>query len=182
MDEIASDLHISKKTIYKHFPSKEILLKEICSDTTCLIKSKIEEIIDGDGDTVVKFVRLLNMHSNMTMNISDKWVRDLTIHAPNIKKGIDEMKNDQINKVFTKLLEQGKREKLIENYPTPIIMASFNSSLMAVVNHEFLINNKFTIHHAFKITYEMLLNGILTKRGKEKFKNTKALLAKEIKL
>ncbi len=182
MDEIAADLHISKKTIYKHFPSKEILLKEICSDTTCIIKSKIEEILFGSEDVVVKFVRLLNMHSNMTMNISDKWIKDLTIHAPGIKQSIDEMKNDQVNKVFTKLLEQGKREGLIENYPTPIIIASFNSSLMAVVNHDFLINNKFTIHHAFKITYEMLLNGILTNTGKEIFKKTKALLAKEIKL
>ncbi|MBP9191001.1 MAG: TetR/AcrR family transcriptional regulator [Ignavibacteria bacterium] len=182
MDEIAKDLHISKKTIYKHFPSKEELLRAITNDTTFIIKNKIVEIIEGDEDVVVKFVRLLNMHSNMTMNISDKWVRDLTIHAPAIKIEIDEMKNDQVNKVFTKLLEQGKREKLIENYPTPIIMASFDSSLKAVVNHDFLINNKFTILNAFKITYEMLLNGVLTKRGKEKFKKTKVLLAKEIKL
>lgn len=182
MDEIAKELHVSKKTIYKHFASKEILLQEICSDTSCIIKEKIEEIIDGSEDVVVKFVRLLNMHSNMTMNISDKWIRDLTIHAPEIKKGIDEMKNDQVNKVFTKLLEQGKRERLIENYPTPIIIASFNSSLKEVVKHEFLINNKFSILNAFKITYEMLLNGILTKSGKEKFKKTKTLLAKEIKL
>ncbi|MCB0726666.1 MAG: TetR/AcrR family transcriptional regulator [Ignavibacteriae bacterium] len=182
MDEIAKDLHISKKTIYKHFPSKEELLRAICNDTTCIIKSKIVEIIEGDEDVVVKFVRLLNMHSNMTMNISDKWVRDLTIHAPAIKREIDEMKNDQVNKIFTKLLDQGKREKLIENYPTPIIIASFDSSLKAVVNHDFLINNKFTILNAFQITYEMLLNGILTVRGKEKFKKTKVLLAKEIKL
>jgi AcrR family transcriptional regulator len=182
MDEIAKDLHISKKTIYKHFPSKEELLRAITNDTTFIIKNKIVEIIEGDEDVVVKFVRLLNMHSNMTMNISDKWVRDLTIHAPAIKIEIDEMKNDQVNKVFTKLLEQGKREKLIENYPTPIIMASFDSSLKAVVNHDFLINNKFTILNAFKITYEMLLNGVLTNRGKEKFKKTKVLLAKEIKL
>ncbi len=182
MDEIAKDLRISKKTIYKHFPSKEELLRAICSDTTCIIKTKIVEIIDGDEDVVVKFVRLLNMHNNMTMNISDKWVRDLTIHAPAIKNEIDEMKNDQINKIFTKLLDQGKREKLIENYPTPIIIATFDSSLKAVVNHDFLINNKFTILNAFKITYEMLLNGVLTVRGKEKFKKTKVLLAKEIKL
>ncbi|MEZ4690703.1 MAG: hypothetical protein R3A12_11185 [Ignavibacteria bacterium] len=50
-----------------------------------------------------------------------------------------------------------------------------------MVNHDFLINNKFTILNAFQIIYGMLLNGILTVRGKEKFK-TKVLLAKEIKL
>lgn len=182
MDEIASELHVSKKTIYKFFPSKDKLLEEICSDTSCEIMSRIEEIIDGSDDVVVKFVKLLNMHSNFTMNISQKWLKDLSIHAPNIKKNIDEKKNEKVNKVFTKLLEQGKREKLIENFPTPIIITSFNSSLMSVLNPDFLINNKFSMHEAFKITYEMLLNGILTEAGKERFKKTKALLAKEIKL
>jgi len=182
MDELARELHVSKKTIYKYFPSKENLLEEICLDTSCEIMNKIESIIDGTEDVVVKFVKLLNMHSNFTMNISDKWLRDLSIHAPGIRKNLDEMKNDQVNKVFTKLLEQGKREKLIENYPTPIIIASFNSSLKSVLNHDFLINNKFSMHNAFKITYEMLLNGILSVTGKDKFKKAKALLAKEIKL
>ncbi len=182
MDEIAGELRVSKKTIYKFFPSKEKLLEEICSNTSCDIKDRIGSIINGKEDVVVKFVKLLNMHSNFTMNISDKWLKDLSIHAPAIKMNIDEMKNDQINKVFRKLLEQGKKEKLIENYPSPIIITAFNSSLISVLNHDFLVNNKFTMQHAFKITYEMLLNGILTEAGKKKFKKTKALLAKEIKL
>lgn len=182
MDELARELQVSKKTIYKYFPSKENLLEEICTDTSCEIMNKLESITEGGDDVVVKFVKILNMHSNWMINISDKWIKDLSIHAPGIKKGIDEMKNKQINKVITKLLEQGKREKMIENYPIPIIIASFNSSLMSVLNHDFLINNKFSMHNAFKITYEMLLNGILTKSGKEKFKKAKALLAKEIKL
>ncbi|MEO8210674.1 MAG: TetR/AcrR family transcriptional regulator [bacterium] len=182
MDEIASELCVSKKTIYKYFPSKERLLEEICSDTSCEVMHKIEVIIEGKEDVVVKFVKLLNMLSNFNMNISEKWLKDLSIHAPDIKKNIDEMKNQQINKVFKKLLEQGKKEKLIENYPTPIIITSFNASLMSVLNVDFLINNKFSMHNAFKITYQMLLNGILTEAGKEKFKKTKVLLAKEIKL
>jgi len=182
MDEIASDLRVSKKTIYKHFPSKEKLLEEICKDTTCGIGGKLDEIIEGNDDVVIKFVKILNMHSHFTMNISDKWIRDISIHAPKLKENIDEMKNEQINKVMRKLLEQGKKEKLIENYPTPIIIITFNSALMSVTSPEFLFNNKFSIHNAFKLTYEMLLNGILTEKGKEKFKKTKALLAKEIKL
>ena len=181
MDELASELHVSKKTIYKYFPSKEKLLENICSDTSNEIMNNMEVIVEGKGNVVVKFVKLLNMHNNISLNISDKWIKDLSVHAPDLKKNIDEMKNHNINKVMKKLLEQGKKEKLIENYPTPIIILTFVSSLMAVMNHDFLINNKFTVQNAFKTTYEMLLNGILTESGKENFKKTKALLAKEIK-
>lgn len=182
MDEIAGELQISKKTIYKHFPSKEKLLEEICSDTTCEVKNIIDKIISSDEDVVVKFVRLLNMHGNLTMNISDKWLKDLDLHAPKIKNRIDEMKDEQINKVLKKLIEQGKKEKLIENFPTSIIILSFIASIMSVLNPEFLINNKFSIREAFKVTYEMLLNGILTEAGKEKFRKTKTNLAKEFKI
>jgi len=182
MDEIAAELQVSKKTIYKHFPSKENLLEEICKGTACEITSKVDEIIESKEDVVIKFVKILNMYSNFLMNISEKWVRDIQVHTPHLKKDIDETKNDKMNRVLAKLLEQGKREKLIENYPTQIIIISFTTSLVSVLNHDFLINNKFTMLDAFKITYEMLLNGILTEKGKKKFKKTKVVLAKEIKL
>lgn len=180
MDELASELCVSKKTIYKYFPSKEKLLEEICNNTSKNISNDLEIIIEGKENVVVKFVKLLNMHNKFSMNISDKWIKDLTVHAPVLKKSIDEMKNKNINKVMERLLEQGKKEKLIENYPTPIIILTFITTLMSVMNHDFLINNKFTVQNVFKITYEMLLNGILTDKGKKDFKKAKSLLDKEI--
>ncbi|MBL8007727.1 MAG: TetR/AcrR family transcriptional regulator [Ignavibacteria bacterium] len=180
MDELSSEMHISKKTIYKYFPSKEKLLEEICNDTSGEIMKNMNVIVDGGGDVVVKFVKMLDMHSNISINISEKWIKDLSVYAPDFKKRIDETRNAEINKVLKKLLDQGKKESLIENYPSPIIIICFISSLMSVMNPEFLVNNKFSIHEAFKITYEMLLNGILTEKGKEKFKKAKTHLAREL--
>lgn len=180
MDEIASEMQISKKTIYKYFPSKENLLEEICNHTNCEVTEKIDAIVDGKGDVVFKFVRILNMKSNLMVNISDKWLKDISIHAPRIKEEINQRRSSKMNKVLIKLLEQGKKEKLILNFPTPIIINAFVSSLVAAMNYEFLVNNKFTIKNAFKTTYEMLLNGILTENGKANFKNSKKFLAKEI--
>ena len=180
MDELSSEMHISKKTIYKYFPSKEKLLEEICNDTSGEIMKNMNVIVDGGGDVVVKFVKMLDMHSNISITISEKWIKDLSVYAPDFKKRIDETRNAEINKVLKKLLDQGKKESLIENYPSPIIIICFISSLMSVMNPEFLVNNKFSIHEAFKITYEMLLNGILTEKGKEKFKKAKTHLAREL--
>lgn len=182
MDEISSELHISKKTIYKYFPSKEKLLEEICSGTSCDIANRLDNIVDGKDNVVIKFVKILNFHSNFSRNISDKWLRDLSIHAPDIKKNIDEKKNERINKVVEKLLEQGKKEKLIEDYPSKLIILAFNSSLTSALNSDFLINNNFSMHDAFRITYEMLLNGILTEKGKIQFYKTRTDLDKEIEI
>ena len=182
MDEVAKELCVSKKTIYKHFPSKENLLEEICKYTTKEIYSSVDEIVDGEGNVVLKFVKLLNMNNSYTINISDKWLNDLKIHHPHILKTINENRTLKINGILSKLIMQGKKEKLIENYPATIIISTFIHSISGVMQPEFLINNKFTIQNAFKITYEMLLNGILTDSGKNIFKKEKNLFAKEIKL
>ncbi|MBK7158690.1 MAG: helix-turn-helix transcriptional regulator [Ignavibacteria bacterium] len=114
MDEISSELHISKKTIYKYFSSKEKLLEEICSGTSCDIGNRLDSIVDGKDNVVIKFVRILNFHSNFSRNISDKWLRDLSIHAPDIKKNIEKKKNERINKVVEKLLEQERKRNSLK--------------------------------------------------------------------
>jgi len=182
MDEVAKEMCISKKTIYKHFTSKENLLEEICDHTTKVIYNNVDDIVEGEGNVVLKFIMLLNMYSNFTINISDKWLNDLKVHHPHILKNINERRTDKINGILSKLIKQGKKEKLIENYPATIIISTFIHSISGVMQPEFLINNKFTIQNAFRITYEMLLNGILTQLGKNIFNKEKNLFAKEIKL
>lgn len=180
MDELAGELHISKKTIYKHFPSKDNLIKEICSFTTSEIVENADQIVEGKEDVVVKFVKLLNLYGGFLSTVSERWFNDISVHAPNLKKEIETRRNDKINNIMLKLLEQGKKEKLIINYPSEMILVVFTSSLKAVLNTDFLVMNRFSMHEAFKLTYEILLNGILTSKGKDKFKSERLKLSKQI--
>jgi AcrR family transcriptional regulator len=181
MDEISSELRVSKKTIYKHFPSKEILVREICNLSTSDVEKHINSILENSDNVVEKFVKLMIMYSNFIIHISENWLRDLRIHAPEVGKHIDETRSEKINKIFSKLLVQGKKEKLIENYPSPIIIALFTSTLRAIINPDFLIANKFSIKDAFWKSYEILMKGILTDRGNKIFNKAKIKLQKEIK-
>ena len=45
MDEIARDLQMSKKTIYKYFPSKNELLEAVCDMRIDTMQTKMNEII-----------------------------------------------------------------------------------------------------------------------------------------
>ena len=180
MDEIARELHVSKKTIYKYFPSKENLLEEICRETSEFLNKHINNIISSKGDVVTKFVKLLNLHRNFMMNISEKWLTDLRIHAPEIKHRIDDIRNERINYISSKLLEQGKKAKLIEDYPAPIIISILTSSFTEIVNPDFIIQNNFSLQDAFVYTYDIIMNGILTRKGKEKYKRTKSILSEKV--
>lgn len=180
MDEISRELQISKKTIYKYFPSKEKLVEEITDEMLADASCEIGEIIDSEESAVFKFVKLLNRYMTNVNRFSERWYRDLQLHTPHIWKKIETLREEKIVRGSKKLLEQGKREKMIEHYPSEIIIAAFISTIRTVMNPDFILSNRFSMQQAFKYTFELLLNGILTPQGKELYEKTKLRFEKEL--
>jgi TetR/AcrR family transcriptional regulator len=179
MDEIAQTMQISKKTIYKHFPSKEMLIESACMHLFEGAEKRVREIIHTRKSTVDKFVAILGEYSNDLCRVSEVWINDLQHHYPEIWMKIDEFRTDKVYKYAKKLLNQGRRENIIHKYPFELIMESFVGGLRAVVNPQFLLQNNFSMNKALETVYNIFLNGILTDDGKKIYeKNKKANLSK----
>jgi AcrR family transcriptional regulator len=175
MDEIAKDLQVSKKTIYKHFESKEELLQQVCEMRMDMLKQFMDEVANSDEDAITKFLRILNKQKSMSLNCSAAWFKDLQIHAPHLRKKFDEVRSTKVTSLLMKLLEQGKKEKVVENVPNDILITALNGALESVTHADFILNSKYSLHEAMRITAEIFFNGFLTPLGKEKYKNTKKL-------
>jgi len=175
MDEIARDLQMSKKTIYKHFDSKEELLENVCGMRMNLMEEFLDEVADSNDDAITKFLRILNKQKSMSMNCSPVWFRDLEVHAPHLSKEFAKIRQEKVTKIMSKLLEQGKKEKVVEHVPVDIIITALNGAIEAVTHADFVLNSKYSFHEAMRITAEIFFNGFLTELGKEKFSNTKKL-------
>lgn len=180
MDEIAKDLQISKKTIYKHFESKEDLLSSVCDTRIQMVHKFMDDIAESDEDSITKFLMILNKQKSMAMNCSAVWFRDLDIHAPELRKKFDEVRSVKINSTLVKLLNQGKKEKSIENVPNDILIAALNGAIEAVTHADFILNSKYSFHDAMRITAELFFNGFLTPLGREKYSHTKILFENKI--
>jgi len=173
MDELANELSVSKKTIYKYFPSKEKLVEEIAESIISQTKCDMEDVIDAKTDVVSKFVNILNVYNSKIIRCSEKWYKDLQVHTPHVWKRIEKIRSEKIYESLNKLIKQGKREGLISGYPPEIVITSFIATVRSVMNPDFVSQNKFTMKEAFEYSFEMLLNGILTTQGKEKYSRTK---------
>ena len=180
MDEISRELQMSKKTIYKYFPSKEKLVEEITDEMLNDAQCEIGAIIDSEDSAVIKFVKMLNRYMTTVNKFSERWYRDLQLHTPHIWKKIEVLREEKIIRGSKKLIEQGKREKLIEHYPAEIIIAAFISTIRTVMNPDFILANKFSMQQAFKYTFELLLSGILTVQGRELYEKAKLRFEKEL--
>ena len=180
MDELANELGVSKKTIYKYFPSKEKLVEDIAEGIISQTKCDMEEVIDAKTDVVSKFVKILDVYNSKIIRCSEKWYRDLQIHTPHIWKRIEKIRSEKIYESLGKLIKQGKREGLIAGYPPEIVITSFIAMVRSVMNPDFIMQNKFSMKEAFEYSFEMLLNGILTTQGKNKYFSQRRKDSKEV--
>ena len=72
MDEIARDLKISKKTIYKYFPSKEAIVKELIEETLQRVNIAHDEILQRDINSLEKLVAVGRFIINDILSINNK--------------------------------------------------------------------------------------------------------------
>src|SRR5437868_3241889 len=173
IDEIAKELKLSKNTVYKYFPNKEQIVFEVISEFVRNVKEKVEHEINTETNAVYKFVSLLNVLSRNLSKFSGKWMRDMQVHTPHLWIKMDEMRRLVMMKNLSMLVEQGKKEKLFEDYPTELVITIFTASIRSVVNPDFLLHTKLTKKETIKCTFQLLLNGMLTKKGLQIFKKLK---------
>lgn len=173
VDEIARELCISKNTIYKYFPSKEKLVWSVVENIVGHVSSLINPVLDSNENALVKLVGMLGILHKNILRFSDKWFRDMQIHAPNLWEKVDAIRQKIMFRNISRIIKQGQKEKLFKDYPAELIIEIFIASIRAVVNPGFLLNVKYTNWEAARYTFEILLNGILTEKGKSVFKTIK---------
>lgn len=169
MDEIASELRMSKKTIYKFFPSKDDLVKAIAKFFMNRMKSKIVPALQSDKNAIEKLGDLINILTKASEKISAVRMEELKRHYPNIWNDIDNFRTEMMFGNITKVIDQGKKEGLFVDYPTNIIMNVLVASVRSIVNPDFIMNNNYSIIEAARYAFKIVINGILTDKGKKEF-------------
>lgn len=170
MDTIAKELRMSKKTLYKHFASKDDLVKAIVTDYQMQIKNLLIEQTAANKSSVEKFIGLFNIVGKMVSKISETALNELRIHYKNVWLQVESFRNELLKEELTKVFLQGQAEGFVNNIPIEILMTVYIASVRAVVNPDFIFNNKFSVKEAFEITLNFLMHGILSNKGKEVLK------------
>jgi len=172
MDEVASELKMSKKTIYKFFPSKDDLVKAIAKHFMEGIKSKVVPALNSDKNAIEKLAELNKILAKISEKVSTKRMDEIKTYFPSLWNEIDNFRTKMMFANITKVIDQGKAEGLFVDYPTPIIMNTLVSSIRATVNPEFILNNNFSISEAALLVFKIVIGGIVTDKGKKIFNKT----------
>ena len=174
MEEISSELGISKKTLYKYFDSKSDLVRQVVVNFIELQKKRVDEIImDKKADIIEKLILLTKRNTDSTRMVNEKFRNDIRLHEPKLHKYCEKFQNESTSRIVTELIKQGKKEKVIEDYPPALIVESTNVLLRNLFSMEYISGSGYSTDTIFKFIVNLLLNGVLTPRGKMKFKTYK---------
>ncbi|MGE5497101.1 MAG: TetR/AcrR family transcriptional regulator [Syntrophothermus sp.] len=173
MDELARSLSMSKKTIYKYFPSKEVLVEKIIEAIMTKVSSSMDELLEGPGTSIEKITGMLTILSTIAMNQGDRWPVEIQRHAPHLWQKIERFRRERITKNITIIVEQGKHEGLFRDKSVDFIMPIFLAAINAVITPDFLMNHNYSFGETVTNTFDILLNGILTENGHKQFINIK---------
>ena len=114
MDDVADELKISKKTIYKEFDSKEEMFETMADYVFDNIKVREEEIINSDEYSTEEKIRLLlSAMPESYRNINFQELHPLKDKYPKVYKKLQRRLETGWEPTM-KLLEQGKEEGIIK--------------------------------------------------------------------
>ena len=112
MDDIACEMCISKKTIYKYFHNKEMLIEEGTEVVHQKIHSIIDEIVSKNHNAIEENFEIRRMFKEMFQSFDHSPAFQLKKHYPEIYAKMMANEIEDCNTVFTQNITKGIEQGL----------------------------------------------------------------------
>ncbi len=134
MDDIACEMCISKKTIYKYFCNKEILIEE----STAVIHKEVHEIIDGivakNHNAIEENFEIRKMFKDLFKSSDASPIYQLKKYYPEIYEKIINNEIEKCNACFRQNIEKGIQQELYRKDIDVETYISFYYTLIFSIN------------------------------------------------
>ena len=160
MDDIAKELHISKKTIYKEFDDKDELFFATIDYGFSAIKQKEAEIIADDSMNLVeKISRLIVCLPDNYKNIDFRRVYQLREEYPRVYMRLAErIESDweETDKLLLKAMDEGAIRKV----PLALIRLMVEGSIERFLSSDELAKTELSYEESLNAMIDVIMNGL----------------------
>ena len=123
MDDIAQNLHIAKKTIYKQYANKDELVKDIYMHDYYQFKASLHSLNRENIDVISKTIQLYNIVLRKILSQSKYAHYDLVKYYPELLDEITDLHREAIHKTLIEILLAGKINNYFHNHMKPYSVA-----------------------------------------------------------
>jgi len=170
MDDIATALKMSKKTLYKNFASKEILLCECIEIFWQEMSKQVEELMKENNNFKTKAKAVFTFVATKLSALNSFFIDDIMKNAPQAWKKIQTIKEESAFRRFNNLLDEGVKngvfKKSFNKSLTVILYASaietiINPNFTRQIPHEFIPDLPYSVTAIFEGLVNIIFEGII---------------------
>jgi AcrR family transcriptional regulator len=167
MDDLALELGMSKKTLYRAFTSKTELVRAVVLEKHRSVREDLERIMSGcSGDVLAALRQLLACMQRHTEEIQPPFVRDVRREAPDLFDLVQSLRRDLIQRYFGKLFEEGRREGIIrKDISTRLMIEILLGATESIVNPSKLAELELTVKAGYSTVVNVILEGVLARKS-----------------
>ena len=170
VDSLASILHVSKKTIYSFFPSKEALIDKIIKRKLASIDKDIKNIVKENKCPLEAFCKINQRQIKLISDIDINKVAELKIKYPDIWIYIEKHRKNK-KSILEKILKKADKLGYIRENLNPTNVANI---YIGIINRafqpEYFIQEDISIKDTISLYVQIMSTGIFNEIALKKIK------------
>ncbi len=170
MDDLASELGMSKKTLYAHFSSKGALLQAVVEDKLRGADTEFGEITcQFESDFLGALHQLLACVRRQSEELQPAFMRDMAREAPDLFQVVQVKRRALIQRHFGKLIGEGRKAGMIrKDIPADLMIEILVGATDAIVNPQKLSQLDLPAKTGLTAIVTIFLEGVMTDQGRAK--------------
>ncbi|MFA6959233.1 MAG: TetR/AcrR family transcriptional regulator [Opitutaceae bacterium] len=169
MDDLASSLGMSKKTLYRHFTGKDDLIRAVIDGLVTEIRADADALL---GNRMLGFSEKLRGFTEGMMErmqaLTPATLHDLQRCAPELHALVSEMRQKNIPYIFGRLIEEGQLAGVVRtDLPSGFAVEFYLQAINGLLQPPSLDHLQLAPREVIARAIELFFGGLLTPSGRK---------------
>ncbi|NQV37060.1 MAG: TetR/AcrR family transcriptional regulator [Candidatus Marinimicrobia bacterium] len=167
VEYLAQKLGMSKKTIYKFFPTKDNIIHSIFDYMMKTVGKKFSNVVNSTDNALVKFYKIKKELQSIDSRLSIEKIAEVKDRYPDLWKKLEQFRLERKND-FHKIIQEGQDQGLFSKDRdaeklSGIIILFINQTLQP----EILMKYNLTFYDMFDVFFDLTIKGLLSTKGRQ---------------
>lgn len=165
VEALSHRLRMSKKTIYKFFPTKEVLIKKIMQFITGRIAGRIQTIRSEVQNPAIQFVKIMEFIVGFVGRVPLQRMTELKVRYPALWSELEKFRLARRDD-FYEVLNNAQKQGLVRSDLDMKVVATIYINLVnSTFQPEFFLKNNLAPEDTIRTFVKMITTGLFTDKG-----------------
>lgn len=174
IDRVSKRCGISKKTFYKYFSSKDVLVRLIADRIINNMKQKFNQIYQKSISPEEKLNGYFHEAFTAIGEVSMPMLQDLKFYYPDVNEKIVEFRKAQV-RIIEQTICDGMKSGKFKKFNPALVTSFITGAASTVLNPDFILEHNMTLEETLMTFKNILLEGLLVERDQNNYMSHEAM-------